>query len=204
MLHQSVHLGQCASRRCLLHSSLPVSPVEASKLRTAVRCLAAASHEVLPVIPRQAGISEGPWDRADVRAVNEALADEQESTSGRSPGSATGMHIFYIYAANTLMYTSWKLQKGAVYCTSRALERIRTVQASRCCLAEAFQNFKPWHRSMASQLTEGNSSMMASCTAQPGLKTSQMCAAISSRLELVLDVHQQPVSLMPSVLINLV
>ena len=52
--------------------------------------MAAAAQEELPkiAIPRQPGVTEGPWDRADVVAVKEALRDSQQaSTSGRTAGA---------------------------------------------------------------------------------------------------------------------
>ncbi len=62
--------------------------------------MAAASQELLPAIPRQAGVSEGVWDKADASAVSEALADAQASTSGRTPG--TGLQAFHVIESEGL------------------------------------------------------------------------------------------------------
>ncbi len=87
-LQQSVHLGQTASIKCLQRCRCRSMMPEKVRQRGGARCMAAAAQELAPkmTIPRQPGVTEGAWDRADVIAVKEALRDSQQaSTSGRGP-----------------------------------------------------------------------------------------------------------------------
>ena len=87
LIEQGVQLGQKSYRGCLRQSLHQGLLQNTPRCRVDVRCWASAAQEELvkASIPRQPGVTEGVWDRADRVAVQEALVDSQQaSTSGRS------------------------------------------------------------------------------------------------------------------------
>lgn len=95
LLEQGLHLGQYSYKGGLRHSICQGLLRCTTTRRVDMRCWASAAQEesLKTTIPRQPGVTEGSWDRADRLAVQEALVDSQQaSTSGRSSEAGESMN----------------------------------------------------------------------------------------------------------------
>lgn len=113
-------------------------------------------------IPRQPGVSEGAWDRADAVAVKEALMDAQQaSTFGRS--ADVGGPICTVLDGNRSLGCLYVRGGGTMQLQYSRV--ILVLQEVRYCWAGACRSCRTLPGSRDSRPTGESSCMMACCTA---------------------------------------